>query len=166
MRFGNKLNWILTFFLLFGTLNSEEKTINLNELQPSYDVDDNIDNNQQDKKTFIFKEIQKNQNSINNQDNIKNIEINFLDKITAKQEKYVFKLNNLTKIKNLEIISKDCRVDYANLEEHFVAYIQILDNSVTGEDKIFIYNGWMFSADKTNYSIEHPLYDIWLSKCN
>ena len=32
-------------------------------------------------------------------------------------------------------------------------------------DKVFIFNGWTFSSSPSLQPFDHPVYDIWLTKC-
>ena len=46
------------------------------------------------------------------------------------------------------------------------AYIQVRDLTLTDNDKVYVFNGWMFSSSPSIAPFDHPVYDIWLVNCN
>ena len=52
-----------------------------------------------------------------------------------------------------------------NFESEDVAYLQIKDTKESENDKVFIFNGWTFSSNAINSSIDHAIYDVWLVSC-
>ena len=45
------------------------------------------------------------------------------------------------------------------------AYLQVIDITSTDNDKVFVFNGWAFSSSPSLRPFDHPVYDIWLTKC-
>ena len=45
------------------------------------------------------------------------------------------------------------------------AYIQVRDLTKYDNDKVFVFNGWMFSSSPSIAPFDHPVYDIWLLGC-
>ena len=56
-----------------------------------------------------------------------------------------------------KIVSELSRVQLVN--------ILVKDKSEKNNEKVFIFNGWAFSHPTSNNLFEHPVYDVWLSKC-
>ena len=42
------------------------------------------------------------------------------------------------------------------------AYIQVRDLTKNDNDKVYVFNGWMFSSSPSIAPFDHPVYDIWL----
>ena len=45
------------------------------------------------------------------------------------------------------------------------AYIQVRDLTKNDNDKVYVFNGWMFSSSPSIAPFDHPVYDIWLINC-
>ena len=89
-----------------------------------------------------------------------------LDKITAKSSELKIKIGETKKFEMLEIKALKCGIDKSANKTDFVAYIQVKDISDSQEEKIFIFNGWTFSANPSLTPIDHAIYDIWLISCD
>ncbi len=92
-------------------------------------------------------------------------DIKILDKISSKNE-----LVNL--INGEEFIYKDLAIKImkcANSEfddnPEIKAYIQVRDLTKNDNDKVYVFNGWMFSSSPSIAPFDHPVYDIWLVDC-
>ena len=46
-----------------------------------------------------------------------------------------------------------------------IAYVQIKDLSKKDNDRVFLFNGWTFASNPTFQSIDHPIYDLWITGC-
>ena len=46
-----------------------------------------------------------------------------------------------------------------------VAYVQVKDLSKKDNDRVFLFNGWTFASNPTFQSIDHPIYDLWITGC-
>ena len=92
-------------------------------------------------------------------------DIKILDKISSKNE-----LVNL--INGEEFIYKDlaikimkCTNSEFDDNPEIKAYIQVRDLTKDDNDKVYVFNGWMFSSSPSIAPFDHPVYDIWLIKC-
>ena len=65
----------------------------------------------------------------------------------------------------LEIKPLKCSLSQTGNVNDNVAYIQVKDLSSKDNNKVFIFNGWIFSSSPTLVSIDHPVYDLWLVDC-
>ena len=98
--------------------------------------------------------------SINNRTDIK-----ILDKISSKNE--LVKLINGEELvyKDLAIKSMKCSNSEFDDDPEIKAYIQVRDLTLNDNDKVFVFNGWMFSSSPSITPFDHPVYDIWLVSC-
>ena len=92
-------------------------------------------------------------------------DIKILDKISSKNE-----LINLTNgeelvYKDLAIKSMKCTNSEFDDNPEIKAYIQVRDLTKNDNDKVYVFNGWMFSSSPSIAPFDHPVYDIWLVKC-
>ena len=92
-------------------------------------------------------------------------DIKILDKISSKNE-----LINLTNgeeliYKDLVIKSMKCTNSEFDDNPEIKAYIQVRDLTKNDNDKVYVFNGWMFSSSPSIAPFDHPVYDIWLANC-
>ena len=92
--------------------------------------------------------------------------IKILDKISSKNE--LVGLNNGEEFtyKDLAIKSMKCRNSEFDDNPEIKAYIQVRDLTKNDNDKVFVFNGWMFSSSPSIAPFDHPVYDIWLVGCD
>ena len=167
MRLGNSKLILSIFFFLFYSFSSlaEDKIlssplINLDELKPSFEeVDESINdatNNEaiQNKKKFLPK------------NNLSSAKFIGLDKITAKTSDIIINLGETKKFGPLEIKVLKCGKISSENKDDNVAYLQVKDLSENENEKVFIFNGWIFSSDPTITPFDHAIYDLQLVDCN
>jgi hypothetical protein len=96
----------------------------------------------------------------------KNTDIKILDKISSKNE-LINLINGKELIyKDLAIKSMKCTNSEFDDNPETKAYIQVRDLTKNDNDKVYIFNGWMFSSSPSIKPFDHPVYDIWLTDCN
>jgi len=93
------------------------------------------------------------------------IEIKILDKVSSKNNLLKLKIGEEKKFKNLLIKSLKCKNSEFDDNPEIIAYIQVKDLTKTNNDEVFIFNGWTFLSSPTINTFDHPVYDIWLTKC-
>tara|TARA_A100000164_G_C21706507_1_gene676060 strand:- start:3 stop:410 length:408 start_codon:yes stop_codon:yes gene_type:complete len=95
----------------------------------------------------------------------KNTSVKILDKISSKNE--LIKLINGEEFiyKDLSIKSMKCTNSEFDDNPETKAYIQVRDLTKSDNDKVYVFNGWMFSSSPSIASFDHPVYDIWLVNC-
>ena len=108
--------------------------------------------------------------SINNTFSQNNLEGNFielkiLDKISSKNTLVKLKNEESFLFKDLSIKSLKCRNSEFDDNPEITAYIQVKDLTDKKNDEVFVFNGWTFSSSPTLRPFDHPVYDIWLTKC-
>ena len=94
-----------------------------------------------------------------------NTDIKILDKISSKNE-LVNLINGEELIyKDLAIKSMKCTNSEFDDNPEIKAYIQVRDLTKNDNDKVYFFNGWMFSSSPSIAPVDHPVYDIWLVDC-
>ena len=92
-------------------------------------------------------------------------DIKILDKISSKNE--LVSLTNTEELiyKDLAIKSMKCTNSELDDNPEIKAYIQVRDLTKNDNDKVYVFNGWMFSSSPSIAPFDHPVYDIWLVGC-
>ena len=93
------------------------------------------------------------------------IEIKILDKVSSKSSLLKLEIGEEKIFKNLIIKSLKCKNSEFDDNPEITAYIQVKDLTKKGNDNVFIFNGWTFLSSPTINPFDHPVYDIWLTKC-
>ena len=93
------------------------------------------------------------------------IELKILDKISSKNNLLKLKIGEEKKFKNLLIKSLKCKNSEFDDNPEITAYIQVKDLTNITNDEVFVFNGWAFSSSPSINPFDHPVYDIWLSRC-
>ena len=93
------------------------------------------------------------------------IEVKILDKVSSKNNILKIKIGQEQKFKNLSIKSLKCKNSEFDDDPEITAYLQVKDLTNKNNDEVFIFNGWTFSSSPTVKPFDHPVYDIWLTKC-
>ena len=167
MKLGNNRFALSFFLLLFYNLTSlaEDKVstsplINLNELKPSFEEVEDLNND------VISNEGIKDKKKILSKNKISSAKLIGLDKITAKTSEIVINLGEIKKFGPLEIKVLKCGKINSDNKNNSVAYLQVQDISENQNEKVFIFNGWTFASDPTIAPFDHAIYDLQLVKCN
>ena len=139
--------------------------INLEELSPTFEEDkDELE------KTDI------NDMNFNESDNISDekksnyngkvyVNLTALDKITAKTSSLRLAVGDTKYFGALEIKALKCKLSENRDFLDTVAYLQVKDLSAKNNDQVFLFNGWTFASSPTLKSIDHPVYDLWITSC-
>ena len=93
------------------------------------------------------------------------IEIKILDKVSSKNSLLKIKIGEKKIFKNLQIKSLKCKNSEFDDNPEVTAYMQVKDLSKKDNDEVFVFNGWTFSSSPALRPFDHPVYDIWLTKC-
>ena len=167
MKLGSHRFILSFFFLLFYIPISlaEDKVstsplINLNELKPSFEEVEDLNNE------TISNEVIKNKKKILPKNNLTSAKFIGLDKITAKTSEIVINLGEIKKFGPLEIKVLKCGKINSDDKNNSVAYLQVKDMSENQNEKVFIFNGWTFASDPTIAPFDHAIYDLQLVNCN
>jgi hypothetical protein len=93
------------------------------------------------------------------------IEIKILDKVSSKTNLIKLTIGEKKKFQNLLIKSLKCKNSEFDDNPEITAYIQVQDIINKNNNEVFIFNGWTFSSSPGINPFDHPVYDIWLTKC-
>ncbi len=173
MKLGKykKLIFII-FFLHFNTFITlaEDRIesvplVNLEELSPTFEEDkdelekiDNTNNNLNESDDIIKKSKSKKDDKIY-------INLKALDKITAKTSAIRLAIGEKKFFGALEIKVLKCQLSQNNDSIDTVAYLQVKDLSTKDNNQVFLFNGWTFASSPTLRSMDHPVYDLWITSC-
>ena len=173
MKLGNFNIFFFLFVLFF--LNSlpifaldkieSVPLINLEELSPTFEEDkDELEKIEEQDSNLenINNIIEENKNQSN--DRIY-INIKALDKITAKTSAFRLAIGEKKFFGALEIKALKCQLSENNESTDTVAYLQVKDLSSKDNNQVFLFNGWTFASSPTLQSIDHPIYDLWVTSC-
>tara|TARA_B110000438_G_C15436419_1_gene488464 strand:- start:122 stop:535 length:414 start_codon:yes stop_codon:yes gene_type:complete len=93
------------------------------------------------------------------------VEIKILDKVSSKNTLLKIEIGEEKKFKNLLIKSLKCKNSKFDDNPEITAYLQVKDLTLNNNDEVFVFNGWTFLSSPTINPFDHPVYDIWLTKC-
>ncbi|RZO48329.1 MAG: DUF2155 domain-containing protein [Candidatus Pelagibacterales bacterium] len=173
MNLGKHKIFIFIVYFLFvssSSVFSADKIesvplINLEDLSPTFEED----------KDELEKIENKNVNTNNSEDNLKKsnekkdnkiyINLKALDKITAKTSAIRLAVGEKKFFGPLEIKALKCQLSENNDSTDTVAYLQVKDLSAKDNNQVFLFNGWTFASSPTLQSIDHPVFDLWITSC-
>ena len=93
------------------------------------------------------------------------VQIKILDKVSSINSKLEVEIGKEAKFKNLLIKALKCKKSEFDDNPEITAYLQVKDISDKSNDEVFVFNGWTFSSSPSITPFDHPVYDIWLTKC-
>ncbi len=93
------------------------------------------------------------------------IELKILDKVSSKNYKVQIKIGEEKIFKNISIKPFKCKNSEFDDNPEIIAYLQVKNLKNTGNDEVFVFNGWTFSSSPSINTFDHPVYDLWLTKC-
>ena len=161
---------IIFLFLLIPVTKSEEKIesvplLNLEELSPTFEEDkDELEKIDETNSTISEDLDIPNENVVTKKNKVY-INLTALDKITAKTSFIKLTLGEKKSFGPLEIKALKCQLTEDSDFLDTVAYIQVKDLSIKDNDQVFLFNGWTFASSPTLKSIDHPVYDLWITSC-
>ena len=173
MRFGKLKIYIFVFIFFLEntiTLFAVDKIesiplINLEELSPTFEEDKDVLEKKDEQNSSIENDENFNKEKINiNTDKIY-INITALDKITAKTLAIKLGIGEKKYFGSLEIKGLKCQLSENNEFNDAVAYLQVKDLAAKDNNQVFLFNGWTFASSPTLQSIDHPIYDLWITGC-
>ena len=173
MRLGKvKIHiFVLIFFLgnievLFGLDKIESvPLINLEELSPTFEEDKDVLENKDEQKSILQDNESFGEEKLTKKTDKIYINIKALDKITAKTLTIKLGIGEKKYFGSLEIKGLKCQLSENNDSTDTVAYLQVKDLSTKDNNQVFLFNGWTFASSPTLQSIDHPIYDLWITSC-
>ena len=173
MKLGNLKIFIIVFAMLnINTLPtfSVDKIesvpiINLEDLSPTFEEDKDELEKIDEKNTNLNKIEDISEESKTQKNEKIYINIKALDKITAKTSAIRLGIGEKKFFGPLEIKALKCQLSENNDFIDTVAYLQVKDLSAKDNNQVFLFNGWTFASSPTLQSIDHPVYDLWITGC-
>ena len=173
MKRGNYKFGILIFVLIFLkniAVYSEEKIrsvplINLENLSPTFEEEKDELEKEEEKNVFLNKK-EKVSNLLKTLKHDKiYVNLRALDKITAKTSDIRLAVGEIFFFGSLEIKALKCQYSEGENLADTVAYLQVKDLSAKDNNQVFLFNGWTFKSSPTLQSVDHPIYDLWITSC-
>tara|TARA_B100000686_G_scaffold275115_1_gene293508 strand:- start:476 stop:994 length:519 start_codon:yes stop_codon:yes gene_type:complete len=169
MKLGN-ISFLILFFVNTLFAFSDDKIqsvplINLEQLSPTFEEE----KSELEKFDEIKYDYEKNEKIVNSAESTKDdkiyVNLTALDKITAKTSSIKLAIGENSFFGPLEIKALKCQLSQTESSMDTVAYIQVKDLSNKENDQVFVFNGWTFASSPTLQSIDHPIYDLWITSC-
>ena len=171
MKLGN-FKFFCLLFILTNTVFvlAEDKIesvplINLEELSPTFEEDKTELEKIKDKNITLNKSDDISSEPKSLKDDKVYINLTALDKITAKTSSIKLAVGDKKFFGSLEIQALKCQLSESSDTSDAVAYIQVKDLSAKDNNQVFLFNGWTFASSPTLQSIDHPIYDLWITSC-
>ncbi|HIN07233.1 MAG: hypothetical protein DSY28_00160 [Alphaproteobacteria bacterium] len=171
MKLGN-FKFFCLLFILTNTVFvlAEDKIesvplINLEELSPTFEEDKTELEKIKDKNITLNKSDDISSEPKSLKDDKVYINLTALDKITAKTSSIKLAIGDKKIFGSLEIQALKCQLSESSDTSDAVAYIQVKDLSAKDNNQVFLFNGWTFASSPTLQSIDHPIYDLWITSC-
>jgi hypothetical protein len=173
MKVGNLKFYIFLFVLLFAKISfvvaadriESVPLVNLEELSPTFEEDkDELENTEEQNVNQADITNTDEENITKKNDKIY-INIRALDKITAKTSEIKLAIGEKKFFGSLEIKGLKCQLSEHNEFTDIVAYLQVKDLASRDNNQVFLFNGWTFVSSPTLQSIDHPIYDLWITGC-
>ena len=173
MKLGN-FNFFFIYLFLISTnayfVLADDKIevvplINLEELSPTFEEDKTELEKIKDKNITLNKSDDISSELKSLKDDKVYINLTALDKITAKTSSIKLAIGDKKIFGSLEIQALKCQLSESSDTSDAVAYIQVKDLSAKDNNQVFLFNGWTFASSPTLQSIDHPIYDLWITSC-
>lgn len=91
-------------------------------------------------------------------------ELQGLDKVTARTQRFYAPVGQATRFGTLEISVADCLVNVPEAPPESVAYLTIVDNK-PGQAPEKLFAGWMFASTPSLSALDHGVYDVRVLAC-
>jgi hypothetical protein len=91
-------------------------------------------------------------------------ELQGLDKVTARTQRFYAPVGESTRFGTLAITVSDCLVNVPEAPPESVAYLTIVDNK-PGQAAEKLFAGWMFASTPSLSALDHGVYDVRVLAC-
>jgi hypothetical protein len=91
-------------------------------------------------------------------------ELQGLDKVTARTQRFYAPVGRATRFGTLEITVADCLVNVPEAPPESVAYLTIVDHK-PGQAEKKLFAGWMFASTPSLSALDHGVYDVRVLAC-
>ena len=94
------------------------------------------------------------------------VELSVLDKVSSKNTNIKIQIGEEFSFQNLSIKVLKCYNSEFDDDPEVTAYMQVKDTTINNNDRVFVFNDWTFASSPSIRPFDHPVYDVWLKKCN
>lgn len=84
-----------------------------------------------------------------------------LDTITGEVSELELAVGGAIRYERLQITLKECRYPEGNINSDAFAYLVIQDD----RNETPNFDGWMIASSPALSALEHPRYDVWVTRC-
>jgi len=91
-------------------------------------------------------------------------ELQGLDKVTARTQRFYAPVGEATRFGTLEITVGDCLVNTPDAPPESAAYLVIVDHK-PGQPEEKLFAGWMFASTPSLSALDHGVYDVRVLAC-
>ncbi len=88
-----------------------------------------------------------------------------LDKVTGRYTNLEVPVGGSAKFGSLSINVRTCKATPPEEAPENAAFLDVADIK-EGKEPVDVFRGWMFSSSPALSAMEHPIYDIWVIKCD
>ena len=93
------------------------------------------------------------------------VELQTLDKITARIDSLKLVLDRPVRFGTLEITLRHCAYRPPEEPPEHAAFLEIRDLGYVDADPANVFSGWMFASSPAVSSLEHAVYDVSVTAC-
>lgn len=86
-----------------------------------------------------------------------------LDKATGRLSTMTVNVGEMAQFGALDIYARVCYTHPPEETPENASFLEIVEKKPEGQAKLF--SGWMFSSSPALSAMEHPVYDVWVLKC-
>jgi hypothetical protein len=87
-----------------------------------------------------------------------------LDKVAARVNTFNDRVGQPVKFGTLEIVARTCVTHPPEESPENAAFLEVFDTQ-PGKPRTKVFSGWMFASSPALSALDHPVYDIWVLKC-
>lgn len=87
-----------------------------------------------------------------------------LDKVTGRVDTMTHRIDMPARFGTLEIVTRACFTRPPEEPPENAAFVEVFDIPEKGE-KRKVFSGWMFASSPALSALDHPVYDIWVLRC-
>ena len=87
-----------------------------------------------------------------------------LDKVAARVNTVSGKVGEPIKFGTLEVVARTCVTHPPEEAPENAAFLEIFQPT-DGKEKQKVFSGWMFGSSPALSALDHPVYDIWVLRC-
>ena len=91
--------------------------------------------------------------------------IRAMDKITGKVKTFPLKTGASAAFGQLDVRLESCVYKPPEERPSDAAFLKISERPTSPGEPKEIFSGWMFAASPALHAMEHPVYDIWVVRC-